>query len=124
MSALLKYKPTPAEVLTKATLNAARLLGLSNAELAQVLRTSAASVSRLGSATRLIDPEGYEGKCALMLVKIFRALDLLVGGDAEARMAWMGAHNKALRGVPHERILDVEGIVFTLNYLNGMKGAT
>lgn len=123
MSALLKYKPTPAEVLTKATLNAARLLGLSHAELAQVLRTSASSVSRLGSSARLIDPDGYEGKSAIMLVKIFRALDLLVGDDADARLAWMGAYNKALGGIPREAILDAEGIVYTLNYLNGMKGA-
>ena len=123
MTALPKYKPSPDFVLAKATLNAARLLGLNNTELGQVLRVSPATVSRIGSSARTIDPKSAEGDCALTLVKIFRTLDLLVGGDADARLAWMGAYNKALGSSPKDAILTLEGIVYTKNYLNGMKGA-
>lgn len=123
MNAVPKYTPSPDVVLTKATLNAARLLGLNNSELSQVLHLSPATVSRIGSSARTIDPRGYEGESALLLIKIFRALDQLVGGDADARLAWMGAYNRALGSTPKEAILTVEGIVYTKNYLYGMKGA-
>lgn len=123
MSALPKSKPNPSVVLTKATLNAAQLLGLNHTELAKVLGTSPASISRLSASARLIDPESQEGKFSVMLVKIFKNLDLMVGGDATARNTWMNAHNKVLGCTPKQSIQTIEGIVYTLNYLNGMKGS-
>ena len=51
-------------VVAKATVRAARLLGLSQAELAEVLGTSAASVSRTWSGQRPIAPESAEGRHA------------------------------------------------------------
>ena len=111
----------PAAVLTKAVINAARRLGLRNRDLALVLGASEASVSRL-SATRTIDPGGKEGELALLLLRLFRSLDALVGGEEGKARAWLHAHNVHLGGVPAERIHHVEGLVDVVQYLDSMRG--
>ena len=109
-----------ASVLTKATLRAAELLGLSSAALAQVLGVSGASVSRLGGR-RQIDPASHEGQCAILLVRVFRGLDALVGGADNCR-AWLRAQNTDLGGIPAELIRTVQGLVHVSQYLDAMRG--
>jgi hypothetical protein len=48
-------------------------------------------------------------------------LDALVGTDDQKRKAWMRGMNKALGGVPLKLILRPDGLVATLNYLDGMR---
>jgi hypothetical protein len=113
--------PQPAPVLTKAVLNAARLLGLRNRELANVLGASEASISRLSSG-RVIEPASKEGELALLFLRLFRSLDALVGGDDAKARAWLSAVNEHLGGVPAERIQRVEGLVDVVQYLDAMRG--
>ena len=82
-------KPDPAAVLTKALLRASSLLGLSASTLARVLGVSEASISRLSSGARTLEPASKEGELALLLVRAYRSLDALVGTDAGQRIAWM-----------------------------------
>lgn len=113
-----------AAVVTKATLCAAEQLGLNNAELGAVLGISEASVSRLKAQSRTITVKGKEGELALMLIRVFRLLDPLVGGSESKRAAWMKSHNKALQGIPNQLIRRVDGFTRTLAYLEGMQIAT
>lgn len=92
-----------------------------NRDLAHVLGASEASVSRL-SATRTIDPAGKEGELALLLLRLFRSLDALVGGEESKAREWLHAHNAHLGGVPAERIHHVEGLVDVVQYLDSMRG--
>ena len=46
-----------------------------------MLGVSEASVSRLVTGARTIDPESKEGELALILVRVYRSLDALVGAD-------------------------------------------
>jgi hypothetical protein len=110
-----------AAVLTKALLRSADLLGLSSAALARVLGVSEASVSRLSSGTRSVDPHSKEGELALLLVRVYRSLDSLVGTDAAQRKAWMLGHNDALNGRPVELIERAAGLVEVLAYLDAMR---
>jgi hypothetical protein len=114
-------KPDPAAVLTKAVLNAAYMLGLRNRELAIVVGASEASVSRL-SGGRTIEPASKEGELALLLLRIYRSLDALVGGDDAKARAWLHAHNEHLAATPAERIRTVEGLVDVVQYLDSMRG--
>lgn len=118
MAKVPEVKPNPDAVLSKATLNASALLGLSNAELAKVLGISRPSVSRIASGRRHIDSHSREGETALILVRIFRSLDQLVGGDSSRRTAWMTSHNKAISGVPKTAIQTMHGLVHTIDYLD------
>lgn len=115
------HQVDPAVVLTKATVRAAAKLGLSNKDLAKVIGVSDATVTRYRKSEKEIMPNKKEGQLAMLLVRVFRSLDPLVGADELKRKAWMGTHNKALNGVPAQLVLDAEGLVRTLNYLDGMR---
>jgi transcriptional regulator with XRE-family HTH domain len=113
--------PDPAAVLTKAVRAAAERLGLRNRELAEVLGTSEASISRL-SRGRVLSPEAKEGELALLFLRLFRSLDALMGGDEEQSRAWFDAPNADLDGTPRELVHRVEGLVDVVQYLDAMRG--
>jgi hypothetical protein len=114
-------QPQPDVVLTTALLRAAELLELSSAALARILGVSEASVSRLSSGARRVDPQSKEGELALLLVRVYRSLDALVGTDASQRKAWLHAHNRGLNGKPAELVQRADGLVSVVNYLDAMR---
>lgn len=114
-------KPEPAPVLAKAAINAAFRLGLRNKQLAEIIGTSEASVSRLRSG-RGLDPKTKEGELALLFLRLYRSLDALVGGDDAKARSWMHAANDHVGGIPAERIRSVEGLVDVVQYLDAMRG--
>ena len=122
-TALRKPQADPEAVLTRATVRAAELLGLQNNELARIIGVSSATVSRYKSQSSGIAPSSKVGELALLLIRVFRSLDPLVGSDDEKRKAWMHSPNKALNGVPAELVLKPDGLVRTLAYLDGMRAA-
>ena len=111
----------PAAVLAKAALAAAARLGLRQRQLAAVLGSSEASVSRLQRG-RGIDPDSKSGELALLFLRLYRSLDALVGGDDEQARAWLHADNDHVGGVPAERIERVEGLVDVVRYLDALRG--
>jgi hypothetical protein len=113
--------PQPGPVLTRAVLSAADRLGVRNRQLAAVIGSSEASVSRLQRG-RALAPESKEGELALLFLRLYRSLDALVGGDDAKARAWLHAGNDHLRGVPAERIRTVEGLVDVVQYLDAMRG--
>ena len=116
-----RAKPHPATVLTKAVMRASDLLGLKDAELALVIGASPATVSRYKRGMSEIDPDRKTGELALLLVRLFRSLDPLVGSDGEKRKAWMHTPNEALGGVPAALIRKADGLSRTLAYLDGSR---
>ncbi len=110
-----------AAVLTKATLRAAEHLGISRNQLAEVLGTSAASLSR-ASKGRYLDPRRKEGELAILFVRLFRSLDAWLGGNGSAMKKWMHAHNHHLEAAPSACILTVQGLVRVVEYLDAMRG--
>jgi len=113
--------PAADAVLSKAVLRAAQMLGLSSASLARILGVSEASISRLAAGTRAIDPKGKEGELALLLVRVYRSLDALVGTDAAQRKAWLHSHNRALNARPADLLERADGLVAVLAYLDAMR---
>jgi hypothetical protein len=111
----------PGPILVKAVLAAAARLGLRNRQLATVLGSSEASISRLQNG-RGLDPESKEGELALLFLRVYRSLDALVGGDDDKARAWLHAENDHLGGVPAERIRTVEGLLDVVQYLDSMRG--
>lgn len=117
----LSTRPDPATVLAKAALAAAEQLGLRSRQLAGVIGSSEASVSRLRSG-RGLDPTSKEGELALLFLRLYRSLDALVGGDDAKARDWLHAANDHLAGVPADRIRTVEGLVDVVQYLDAMRG--
>ena len=112
--------PEAGPVLAKAVLSAAERLGLRNRQLAAVIGSSEASVSRL-SYGRGLEPDTKEGELALLFLRLYRSLDALVGGDDAKAREWLHADNDHVGGTPAERIRTVEGLVDVVQYLDAMR---
>lgn len=117
----LQPRVNPAGVLTRAVQRAAEHLGMKQVQLARVLGLSEASVSRLRGAHQ-IDPDSKTGELALLLVRVFRSLDALFGGDSNHSRAWLVAENHHLGGVPARLIESAAGLVAVVDYLDAMRG--
>lgn len=113
--------PEPAAVLSKAVVRAAGRLSLTQTQLARVLGISKATASRLQGGSYLLAPERKEWELALLLVRLFRSLDSIVGDEDTARR-WLQSENLALGGRPVERIGSVEGLVHVVQYLDACRG--
>jgi uncharacterized protein (DUF2384 family) len=116
-------KPRAEAVIGGALVRAARLLAVSQAEMAEVLGTSAASVSRTWNGERPIDPDSAEGRHALLFLRVFRSLDTLVGGDEAKARSWLDARNAHLAGqAPRALLTSTTGLVRVAEYLDAMRG--
>ena len=118
--------PDPADeasgaVIAKATLAAARLLGLNNRDLAVVLGTSEASISRL-ARDRGFRMGSAEASLALLFLRLFRSLDAIVGGSEVKARAWFTAPNRHVGGVPARQVRTPEGLVNVVQYLDAIRG--
>jgi len=118
----LRPSLAPAAVLAKALVRAAERLGLTQSELATVLGSSAASVSRTFAGGREVDPASAEGRHALLFVRVFRSLDALVGGDAEKARLWLRAQNRHLGSAPVKLLSGTQGLVHVAEYLDALRG--
>jgi transcriptional regulator with XRE-family HTH domain len=120
-SAARRNSADPAQVLSRATVRAARLLGLPQAELAQVIGVSGSTLSRLANGRKSLEPDSKPWQLAALFVRLFRSLDAIVGSDDTAARAWLRGDNRALGGVPLELIRDPAGLVRTVDYLDAAR---
>ena len=109
--------PDPAVVLSKAVLRASDQLQLSKAALGRVLGLSAASVTRLHQGSVQLSPDSKSGELGLLLVRLFRSLDSIVGSRDAAR-SWLSSENLGLNGTPKELMLTPQGLVHVVDYLD------
>ncbi|BCX19016.1 MAG: hypothetical protein KatS3mg117_2698 [Geminicoccaceae bacterium] len=110
-----------AALVGKAVVRAADRLGLTNHELAAVVGLSEASVSRLRRGRFRLEPGGKPFELALLLIRLFRAVDSLTGGDEKIARAWLRNPNTALAAVPIERIATVAGLLDVVAYLDSRR---
>jgi DNA-binding XRE family transcriptional regulator len=107
--------------VTKPPLRAAAHLGLSNRSVARILGVSEATVSRIGAGTYLLKTDDKAYELALMLLRLFRSLDALSGGDEQTSRAWLRNDNLALGGVPVALIESLSGMINIVGYLDARR---
>jgi hypothetical protein len=116
---------SPAEqsaVVSKAVVRSAEALGLRNAELARVLGVSEPTASRLRAGAYALEPGSKPYELALLLVRLFRGLDAMTGGEAAALRSWMAAANRALGGrAPRDSVQTVTGLVAAVDYVDAAR---
>jgi Protein of unknown function (DUF2384) len=103
----------------KATIRAARILGLSNVLLARVLGLSESQISRLDSGKAQLENKSFE--LGLLLIRLFRGLSGIVGAEDDAMQSWMIAPNLALHGRPVDLIQSVSGLVEVVAYVDSRR---
>lgn len=121
-SASTRRAASDAEVMSKAVVRAASLLGLNQREVADMLGVSIATASRLFAGTYHLSPQrAKEWELARLFVRLFRSLDTL-WGHGDAARDWLGSHNLALSARPADLIGSVEGLVRVVAYLDSARG--
>lgn len=107
--------PDPRLVLAKALVNAGRALGLSQEQLGTIVGRDRTAFSRG------LDPESKSGELALLLIRSYRSLAALVGGDVATMRHWMYTANRDTGGVPAEQVRSVQGLLRVTEYLDAMR---
>ncbi|WP_018234237.1 MbcA/ParS/Xre antitoxin family protein [Thioalkalivibrio thiocyanodenitrificans] len=110
--------PTRAQVLTKAVLRAADLLGLKRSQLGAAIGLSPATLSRMHAGKYQLDPGDKSWELALLLVRLYRGLDALMGGDERSLQAWMRNPNKDLHEAPVNMIGQVADLARLVAYVD------
>jgi hypothetical protein len=106
------------QVLAKAFLNAGKELGLSQSVLTEIIGRDRSSISRSG-----IDPNTPSGKLALMLIRIYQSLFVLMGGEIVQMKHWMKTPNLHIGGVPADQVRrGIQDLVKIVQYLDAMRG--
>ena len=121
----LRNQPDKSEsrerVLTTALLRAADHLGVTGQDLAAILGVSTAMVSRMKSGTHQLRERSKGFELAALFVRLFRSLDAITGGDRDVARAWLRNENRALGGIPLERIKSITGLTYGLAYLDSRR---
>ena len=113
--------PQAGSVLTKAALRAADRLGLSGRQLADIIGVSEATVSRWKRGDSLLEQGSKSFQLAALLVRAFRSLDAITGGDEAVARRWLTTPNTALGARPVERMAQVQGLVDVTTYLDARR---
>lgn len=109
-------------ILTKAICNLAKFYSLTGKDLSKIIGISEASASRVSQGNKLISPQTKEGELALLLLRIYRSLNALVGNNHEKAKLWLTSQNKYFRNKPLEEMKTIPGLIAVLNYLDAMRG--
>ncbi|MBX9694540.1 MAG: MbcA/ParS/Xre antitoxin family protein [Cyanobacteria bacterium] len=108
-------------LVSKALLNAARRLEMTNIELAQVVGISESKLSRMDRQEAFVSRAGKEFDLALLFIRLYRSLDAITGGDRTTSAAWIRNANKAFNNIPVERMKSLEGLVDVVHYLDSRR---
>lgn len=108
-------------VLTKAVVRAADRLGLSARLLARVIGISEPSVSRMKRGAYMLEEGSKPFELAVLLVRVFRSLDAIAGGDEAVARAWINNTNMALGAAPRDKLVTVAGLTDVIAYLDARR---
>lgn len=117
MSLALAPDIDPSSVLTEALANAGKHLGMSQAELGEIIGKDRTVISR-----GRITADSKAGELALLFIRCYRALYVLVGGNSQQMRHWMQTDNLHTGGIPAEQVKTVQGLTTVLEYLDAMRG--
>ena len=121
LAATANMADVKAAALSKATIRAARKLGLRNRVLASVIGLSEATISRMSKDDFVLSHDSKSFELSAMFVRLFRGLDAIVGGDETVAKAWLANPNTALGDAPVNLIKSVTGLVNVVQYLDSRR---
>ena len=117
----LEEQPQKDKVVTTAVLRAADAMGLTAKRLAAVIGASEPTVSRMKAGAFVLSPESKPYELAVLLIRLFRSLDAIVGGDAGVLRQWLANPNTVLGGKPIDKLQTITGLTDVLAYLDARR---
>jgi DNA-binding XRE family transcriptional regulator len=97
------------------------MLGIAQADLADIIGVSPATMSRIASGRKQLEPGSKPWQLAALFVRLFRALDAVVGSDDATARAWMRGPHLTLGGIPLELVRDPAGLARAVDYLDAAR---
>jgi Protein of unknown function (DUF2384) len=113
--------PEQGAVLTKAVLRASERLEVPAKVLSGILGLSEASISRMKHGDFFLEPATKPFELGVLLLRLFRSLDAIVGGDPNVARAWLRNANTVFGASPIEKIQTVAGLVDVIAYLDARR---
>ncbi len=109
-------------LVSNAVVQAADWLGLTRKQLADTVGVSESVIARMKSGVgTLPNKKAYE--LSLLLVRCYRSLFAIVGGDKASVKHWFKTPNKHFQNaVPADMVVDVSGLTTVVRYLDAMRG--
>ncbi|KFX67672.1 XRE family transcriptional regulator [Pseudomonas taeanensis MS-3] len=120
MSALVRPVVDAEAVLAKALLSTREQLGLTQQELADIVGVHRTAISRWADSG--LRPQSKTGELALLLIRAYRALFALFGGNLQDMQHFLRTENRHLAGVPLVLMGQVQGLVRVVEYLDAIRG--
>ena len=108
---------TDGQLLLQAVVRTAAELEMNRTTLARVLGKDRSTLNR----AKGIDPTSKTGELALLLIRLYRSLSVLVGNDRLQLRHWFHTANRHTGGVPAEQVQRTEGLVEIVQYLDAMR---
>jgi hypothetical protein len=111
-----------AELVTHAFIEAGRELGMTLGQLARVIGVSESAMKNYSrGAASISSPKNQE--LSLGLIRVYRALFAILGGDREQMQHWMRTPNRHLNGQqPDVLAATYQGLAELNVYLDAMRG--
>jgi hypothetical protein len=106
-----------AAALTKAALEAARRLGLTPAETANVLGVAQGAFAAMKKGDRAVDGLNGEAERADALVRVVKRLAAILGDNESAWRAWLRRESGPLGDKPLDVFAQRDGVVKVATYL-------
>lgn len=122
MKSSLKIDHQKELVLTKAVLKLADFYGLTGKDLHSIIGISESTVTRLNQGKARISPATKEGEIALLLLRVYRGLNSLIGNNHEKAKLWLNSHNKYFKQKPIDQLKTITGLVEVVSYIDAMRG--
>ena len=69
----------------------------------------------------LLEPGAKSFELAVLLIRVFRSLDAIAGGDEAVAKNWLRNHNVALNAVPADKLTTITGLIDVLSYLDARR---
>lgn len=114
-------KPSPSNVLATAITKLKNEMKISPQDLADIIGKHRNTIDRYLDKGE-IDPNSKNGELALLLVRVYRALFALNGGNKKAMIHWLNTYNRHIQGIPLDEMKNVMGLSHVVNYLDAMRG--
>ena len=106
-------------VLTKALINMASFYELTGKELGDIIGISESGVTRLYQGKKILSPETKEGELAILLLRVYRSLNAMLGNDHTKAKIWLNSPNTYFNATPCDSIKTIPGLVKVVQYLDG-----
>ena len=120
MSALIRPVADADAVLAKALLNTREQLGLTQQELADIIGVHRTAISRWAEGGLRVHSK--TGELALLLVRVYRSLFALFGGNLSDMQHFLRTDNRHLDAPPLSLMMQVQGLVRVVEYLDAIRG--